>query len=82
MQPDTVLIVSGMAKVEKLFEQLNIEADDTDAQSVIVNGWIMNELGQIPQKGDSFEYKDYRITVSEMTENRVEKALVKKQHEI
>ncbi len=75
-------IVSGMAKVEKLFEQLNIEADDTDAQSVIVNGWIMNELGQIPQKGDSFEYKDYRITVSEMTENRVEKALVKKQHEI
>lgn len=74
-------IVSGMAKVEKLFEQLNIEADDTDAQSVIVNGWVMNELGQIPQKGDFFEYKGYRITVSEMTENRVEKALVKKQHE-
>ncbi len=52
--------------------------DGADIQSVIVNGWVMNELGQIPKKDATFEYKGYRITVLEMVENRVGKILVRK----
>ncbi len=71
-------IVLGNADVDNVFEILNIEAADGEVQSGVVNGWIMNELGKVPEKGDSFEYKGYRITVIKMDEKRVEKVLFTK----
>lgn len=68
-------IVSGSASIDKVFELLNIKADEEELQSGIVNGWIMGALGKVPEKEDSFEYKGYRITVLEMDEKRVEKVL-------
>ena len=65
----------GSANIDKVFEALHIQAADGEIQSGIVNGWIMNELGRIPEKDDSFEYKGYRITVLEMDEKRVGKVL-------
>lgn len=71
---DTEYIVSGSADVDEVFETLEIEYSKEE-QSGIINGWIMNELDRVPEKGDAFEYKGYRITVLEMNENRVEKVL-------
>lgn len=68
-------MVLGSANIDKVFEALHIQAADGEIQSGIVNGWIMNELGRIPEKDDSFEYKGYRITVLEMDEKRVGKVL-------
>ncbi len=59
---------------------LGIDTDDDDIRSVIVNGWVMNELGQIPKNGDTFEYKGYRITVLETVGNRVGRIKVSKQN--
>lgn len=72
---ETEYMVLGNANIEKVFEVLNIEVADEEMQSGIVNGWIMNELGRVPEKEDSFEYKGYQITVLEMDEKRVEKVL-------
>lgn len=72
-------IASGFAKVDELFELLGIDVDGTDIQSVIVNGWVMNELGQIPKKDAVFKYKGYQITVLEMVENCVGKIYIRKQ---
>ena len=72
-------IALGTANVEKLFEVLNIEtSENEEIQSVIVNGWVMKELERIPSKGDTFEYKGYRITVLCVNDNCVEKVLIKK----
>lgn len=76
---ETEYIVLGSANIDKVFEALNIELDDEEVQSGIVNGWIMNELGRVPEKEDTFEYKGCQITVLEMDEKRVEKALFIKQ---
>lgn len=73
-------IVSGFAKVDEVFELLGIDTDDADIRSVIVNGWVMNELGQIPKKDDTFEYKGYRITILETVGNRVGRIKVSKQN--
>lgn len=73
------VIALGSANVEKLFEVLNIEiTENEEIPPVIVNGWVMKELECIPGKGDSFEYKGYRITVISVNEKRVEKVLIKK----
>ena len=79
---ETEYIVLGNADIDKVFEVLNIEVADEEVQSGIINGWIMNELGRVPEKEDCFEYKGYQITVLEMNEKRVEKVLfVKKKNE-
>lgn len=72
-------VASGFARVDELFEVLGIDANNADIQSVIVNGWVMNELGQMPEKNSTFEYEGYHITVLEIVENRVGKILVKRQ---
>lgn len=71
----TEYIVLGNASIEKVFEVLKIKVADEEMQSGIVNGWIMNRLGRVPEKEDSFEYKGYQITVLEMDDRRVEKVL-------
>ena len=65
-------LISGGADTEKVFEALDINAED-DAPSVL-NGWIMGRLGRVPREGDSFEYEGWKVTVKEMTEKRVDKA--------
>ena len=72
------VIALGSANVEKLFEVLNIEITEDEEIPVIVNGWVMKELERIPVKGDTFEYKGYKITVLSVNEKRVEKVLIKK----
>lgn len=72
---DNEYVVLGSANVDKVFEKLDVENGGGEVQSGIVNGWIMNELGRIPEKQDSFEYRGFQITVLEMKEKRVEKLL-------
>jgi len=72
---ETEYIVLGSAGIDNVFERLDIHAADEEMPSGIVNGWIMNQLGRVPEKEDSFEYKGYQVTVLEMDEKRVEKVL-------
>ena len=69
-------IVLGIANLEKLFETLGLGEPEEEIHSAVVNGWIMNQLGRVPNKGDSFEYKGYVVKVLEMDVNRVEKVLM------
>lgn len=75
---DEEYIVLGSANVEKLFELLDI---DEELDVVTVSGWVMNEVGRIPEKEDKFEYQNLRVHVLEMDGKRVEriKVLVKSQ---
>lgn len=70
---ETEYIALGTTNPEKLFDILGIDNAE-DIPSVTVNGWIMNHLGRIPKKDDTFEYKNYRVTVLEMNDKRVAKA--------
>ena len=45
--------------------------DELDVQTV--SGWAMDVLGRVPEVGDSFEYKNLKIKVTEMNGKRVEK---------
>ena len=72
---ETEYVVAGSADVGEVFEALHIEAADQKAQAGIINGWIMNELGRVPEEGDSFAYQGYQIKALKMNEKRVEKVL-------
>lgn len=65
--------VLGSANVQKLFERLGIDAEP---DVVTVSGWAMEEIGKVPEKGDSFEYHGLDVKVMEMDNKRVEKVSV------
>ncbi len=73
---ETEYLVLGNANLKKLFETLELEASEEELNSAVVNGWIMNQLGKVPKKGDFFEYKGYLVKVLKMDVNRVEKVSI------
>ena len=64
-------IVSGMANLDKLFEQLDIEIDE-ELDAMTVNGWAMKILDRIPEEGDSFEELGLTVQVLKMDGRRIE----------
>ena len=64
-------IVSGMANLEKLFEELDIELDE-EQDATTVNGWAMKILDRIPEEGDSFEELGLTVRVLKMDGRRIE----------
>jgi CBS domain containing-hemolysin-like protein len=66
-------IVSGMANLDKFFEELDIASDESDDEdAATVNGWAMNILGRIPEEGDSFEAEGLTVKVLKMDGRRID----------
>ena len=65
-------IVSGMANIEKLFDELEIDVEEDEIDSTTVNGWAMDTLGRIPEEGDSFEALGLTVKVLKMDGRRIE----------
>ena len=68
---DGEYIVSGMANLEKLFDELEIELEEEE-DAMTVNGWAMKELDRIPEEGDSFEALGLTVKVLKMDGRRIE----------
>ena len=60
--------VSGGVNFEEFCKFFEITAE-TD--SVTLAGWIMEQIGQLPDHGDAFEYENLSITVTETDGRRV-----------
>ena len=43
----------------------------TESDSVSLGGWVMEQLGKIPAKGDTFEYENLIVTVADVDAHRV-----------
>lgn len=70
---DDEFLVLGNANVDKL---LGLLGYDEETEAVTVNGWIMNELQKLPEKGDSFRFHEWQVSVMEMEERRVKSARI------
>lgn len=74
---DSTYTVSGDMSITSLHELLNLREGYIKTDTVSVGGWIMENIGDIPQSGDSFTYKDcISVVVSETAEKRVESAKI------
>ena len=63
--------VSGMANIEKLFDELDMELD-SELDAATANGWAMAILERIPEDGDLFEYNGLEVKVLKMDGRRIE----------
>lgn len=52
------------AYIEDFFEFFSLEPDE-DTEATTVNGWIIELIGSIPEKGFTFDYQNLTITVTD-----------------
>jgi len=65
--------VSCAADIDKMFEYFDLE---DESESLTVGGWIIDTLERIPQKGDTFTYKNLSVTVTKASPKRAEECIV------
>ena len=70
--------VLGSADVEDFCEHFGIEYDEDGIDSSTVSGWVMERMGKIPEKGESFVLDDLTITAVETDQRHVIKIEVKR----
>lgn len=63
-------IVNCDADIEDMFEYFDISEDD-EYDFNTVSGWVIHNLDKIPNKGDSFTYKNFLVTVTDSDEKTV-----------
>jgi CBS domain containing-hemolysin-like protein len=65
------VLVTGQTDLEDLFEELEITADPDEFESTSVGGWTMEELGDVPNVGEGFDFEGYHFAVTQAEERRV-----------
>jgi len=63
------------AYVTDLFNYFELP-DDAEVKSNSVSGWIMDNLGKVPEEGDTFAYKNIKITVHKTKRRRTLECIV------
>ena len=61
-----------------MFREISAETAINLKQNSTVGGWILEKLAKLPKDGDSFIYKNFKIIVNKMQENRIIEVLVEK----
>lgn len=64
--------------MEDCFELLGFDdPEDFDFEHKLLGEWVFENFDSIPAEGDSFEYNGLRITVGEMSHNRIVKLIAR-----
>ena len=67
---DNTYLVKGNLDVYDLFEHFNID-DDADFEFNTTSAWVIDVLDRIPVVGDSFDYKNMHIEVTDADAKKV-----------
>jgi len=73
---DNLYEADGDMRIEDMFRELDMDEKDFDDDNATLGGWAIEMLGDYPHRGDSFEYRNLHITVSEMRNLRVRSLIV------
>lgn len=74
---ETSYRVKGNADLDDFFEVVGI---NEELDVLTVNGWILDEMGKIPFVGESFTYRNLKVTITGADTKRVLEVLVEVQN--
>ncbi len=75
---DKTFLFLGKIPVSELNELLVTDFSSVDEDYETLGGLVLNNAGHIPKEGYSFEYKNHKFTVKEITNKRIKKVLIEK----
>ncbi|WP_417094218.1 HlyC/CorC family transporter [Intestinimonas timonensis] len=67
-QPDGSYLISCNANLTDLYDLFSIKGE---SDSTTVSGWVMEEVGRVPEEGDHFVYENLDVTVTKVDHRRV-----------
>lgn len=67
--------VAGDLNIEDFFDDIGFQYKNFESDYSTVGGWALENLGHIPQVGESFSCEKLRLTVTAMEEQRVVRLL-------
>ena len=67
-QADGSYLISCNANLTDLYDLFSIKGE---SDSTTVSGWVMEEIGRVPEEGDQFTYEDLDVTVTKVDHRRV-----------
>ena len=70
---ETTYLIAGNANLEDFFDQFDLPFEENEYESFTVGGWVMEELGHIPEPGDHFTYDDCEVHVVSVEKRHVTK---------
>ena len=70
---EDTFVVDGAMALDDFCEEFSVESD---SDSVSLGGWVMEQMGCIPEEGDKFEYENLVLTVTKLDDHRVEAVTV------
>lgn len=75
---DGSLIVEGQIPFVEFLEKVGLDDDvlEKDFDYITLGGYILDVLERIPEKGDTVEWGDFKLTVLKMDNNRIDKIKV------
>lgn len=68
---DNSYIVDGLASIDVLSECFDVELDE-DSDISTVNGWVMANLGKVPEVNDTFDFENLSVEVVEIEGRRAD----------
>lgn len=63
--------ISGDMNIDDMLELIDKDDRYIESDSKSVGGWVIEQIGDIPEENSSFEYKELKITVTEIEDQRV-----------
>ena len=67
---------SRNASLRDLFEYMQLGFDLYNLENQSISGWVVESLGEVPKKGDSFTYRDLNVAVTKVDRHRLKKIIV------
>ena len=67
-QPDGSYLIACSADLHDVFRLFDLR---DDCESSTISSWVVEELGHVPAKGDTFQYENLKVTVTNIHKMRV-----------
>jgi putative hemolysin len=80
-EPDVVergdgsLLINGMMPAEDAFERLRLRTRPEEGDFHTVAGFVLGQLGHLPEVGEHFDYEGWRFEVVDLDGRRIDKVL-------
>ncbi|MBR2175449.1 MAG: HlyC/CorC family transporter [Clostridia bacterium] len=68
--------ISGDMNIDDMLELVDKDDRYIDSDSKSVGGWVIEQIGDIPDKGSQFRYKELFITVKDVEDQRVNSVIM------
>lgn len=79
---DSVYLINCSLELNEFFEHFELDNDDEEFDANTVGGWITEKLGELPQTGRKFNYKNLQVEVTKSTLKKVIEVKVTRLQEV